>query len=149
MYGSYGDDSPYASSAPSIRHAGNDPFKRIYGDQMSAQREIISEIGRSKAAMKAAKYGAAPTDPYTRQSFGDDFVSRLASQSPQLASGLVSGLRGLFGGSSSGSFSSNIPWDFNTGLNFLPSGSSGTSTNFSDAGISGPDFAPTTLDFFR
>lgn len=143
MYGSYSDDSPYASGAPSLRHAGSDPFKRIYEDQLGAQYGMISKISRAKSEAEAAKYGAAPTNPYARPSFGDDFMSRLAS------SDLASGLRGLSGGSTPGSFSSSVPWNFNSGLNFLPSGSSGTSTNFSTAGISGPDFAPTALNFLR
>jgi len=148
VYGSYGDDSPYLrptsrSGAPSL--AGSSPFRKAYQDQLESQYDMTRRIGEWKARLKAARHGVGPVNPYASQSFEDGFVSRLASQSPQLASGL----RGLFGGSSSSSFSSNIPWDFNTGLNFLPSGSSGASTNFSNAGISGPDFATTTLDFFR
>lgn len=53
---------------------------------------MIRKISQSNAEAEAAKYGAQPTNPYARPSSGDDFVSRLAS-------GLVSGLRGLFGGS--------------------------------------------------
>jgi len=96
VYGSYGDDSPYASGAPSLRRAGSDPFKRIYEDQLGAQYGMMRQISQSNAEKEAAKYGAAPTSSYTRPSFSDGFMSRLASSGPELASGLASGLRGLF-----------------------------------------------------
>jgi hypothetical protein len=134
------------SGAPSLRRAGSDPFRRAYEDQLGAQYGTLRTIGRSAAEARAAEYGATPSNPQNRQSFGDGLVQGLAKEAPGLIS---SALGGLFGRSSSGSFSSSVPWNFNTGLNFLPSGSSGTSTNFSANALSGPSFTPTSLNFLN
>jgi hypothetical protein len=71
----------------------------LYEGKMDEQARTINEVIESKAVIEGAKHGAQSANPYARQSFGEDFVSRLASRGPELASGLAGGLRGLLGGS--------------------------------------------------
>jgi hypothetical protein len=125
--------------------AGSSPFLKAYNTEVQSQADLINRISSSKAEAEASKYKTTPNPPKSGSSFGDALAGPLATAASKATSGL---LGGLFGGSSGGSFESNAPWNFNSGLNFLPSGSSGIATNFSPAGISGPSFTPTSLNFF-
>ncbi len=126
--------------------AGSAPFRSAYDAQLKSQADLVRRISSSRAEAEASKYKTAPSPPSSGGSFTDGLAGPLSGALGELSKGLING---AFGGSGTPSFSSNTPWNFNSGLNFLPSGSSPIATNFSPAGINGPSFAPTTLNFFR
>jgi len=118
--------------------AGSAPFKNQY-EELTRRANLLKEQISGEAGVKAAGYGIAPIQR--------DYSS--AARSSPYPSGEVLGAFGGALGDRIFNRSESTPWNFNSGLNFLPSGSSGTSTNFSTAGLDGPAFAPTTLNFFR
>lgn len=124
--------------------AGSAPFKGAYDAQLKSQADLVRRISASHAEAEASKYKTTPNAPSSGGSFADGLAGPLSGALGQLSKGLIGG---AFGSSSAPSFSSSTPWNFNSGLNFLPSGSSPIATNFSPAGISGPAFTPTSLNF--
>jgi hypothetical protein len=125
--------------------AGSGPFQRAYDEQRASQVDLIRKISSSQAEAEASKYKTVPNPPKTGGSFADGLAGPLSSTLGQVAQGVI----GSIFKPGSTSFSSSVPWNFNSGLNFLPSGSSGTASNFSSAGISGPSFKTTALNFLK
>jgi hypothetical protein len=102
------------------------PFREYLNDQQRVKGLIFGSIAKGKENKKVAeKIGALQPSQSERKPPWEG----------------LSGLAGsLLGRGSGSSFESSVPWNFNTGLNFL-GGSSGMPSSFSSgAGLSGPDF---------
>jgi hypothetical protein len=147
VFGSRDQSNPYVAApgrAPSM--AGQRPFGDAYARQLEDQYRLHSQISASAAEAEASKYKTAPNPPKSSSSFADGLAGPLTGVLGQLSKGLINS---AFSGGGASSFSSGTPWNFNSGLNFLPSGSSAIASNFSSAGINGPSFSPTTLNFLK
>lgn len=134
MYGSsdnlYDLSTARQAGAPQ-RFAGSAarPFGNYLKDQQRAKSGILNAYLQGETDTKVAEtVGQLQSSPSERSSHRDAL------------GGVAAGIGSLLGRGSGSSFESSVPWNFNTGLNFL-GGSSGMPSSFSSgAGLSGPDF---------
>ena len=118
---------------------------RMAGTEL--QKRLLQGTYERKTEEKVAEMIGDMRYPPSRS---EDLNRALQSSLEEPIRAAVSGLTGLLRGRPTpGSSASSIPWNFKFGANFLPSGSSDISTNFSTAGMNGPSFTPATLNFLR